>query len=74
MILFYIIDTINIYTQSFPNRFRTSKLDKEKLEAVRIREELKKLREEESERAMRAEVQIYMSSVFGLKITTDFNC
>jgi hypothetical protein len=39
-------------------RYRTSQLDLEKLEAVRNREELRKLREEESERAIRAEVRV----------------
>lgn len=56
MILFYIIDIINIYILFFFNRFRILKFDKEKLEVVRNKEELKKLREEESERVMRVEV------------------
>lgn len=49
---------LDLQKQQHDDRFRTSKLDKEKLEAVRNKEELKKLREEESERAMRAEVEL----------------
>ncbi|XP_056012499.1 uncharacterized protein LOC125682526 isoform X2 [Ostrea edulis] len=49
---------LDLQKQQHDERYRTSQLDLEKLEAVRNREELRKLREEESDRAIRAEIEL----------------